>query len=256
MPHAGTMAAPLLLLLALAAPATPQALDPLTQNAQARPALTPETRGDLAMIRQEYAAAIDFYRKAPQDSPDVWNKLGMAWHHLFAMTEAKRSYEHALILRPRYPEALNNLGAVYFAQKNYRKAVRYYRKALDLDPKSATMYSNLGTVYFAERKYDEGILAYQQAFALDPRVFNAAARLQVTEPLPPHGRAQQDYCIARIFAQSGKTEAALDYLRRALDEGFEDRRRLLDDQTLAAIRSSPEFTRLMSEQQLPSVPGR
>ncbi len=112
--------------------------------------------GDLAMARQQYVTAIDSYRRASQDSPDVWNKLGMAFHHLFAMDEAKRAYEHALHLRPQYPEALNNLGAVYYAEKNYRKAVRYYRKAVALDPQSATMYSNLGTAWFAEQRYEGG----------------------------------------------------------------------------------------------------
>jgi tetratricopeptide (TPR) repeat protein len=251
MPHAGILAAPWFLFLALAAPAAPQTLDPPKSPPSETPLqLTPEARGDLAMIRQEYVTAIDFYHKAPQDSPDVWNKLGMAFHHLFAMDEAKRAYERALHLRPVYPEALNNLGAIYYAEKNYPKAVRYYRKALALNPNSATMYSNLGTAYFAEHKYDDGLVAYQKAFTLDPGIFNDAPVLEVNEPLPTSGRAQQDYCLARIFAQSGKTAAALDFLRRALNEGFEDRRRLFGDQTLAPVRATPEFARLMSEQQL------
>ncbi|HEX3986470.1 MAG TPA: tetratricopeptide repeat protein [Acidobacteriaceae bacterium] len=242
------MAAPLFLLLALAAPAAPQASR--ESPAPAPVQLTPEARADLAMIRQEYVIAIDFYRKAPQDSPDVWNKLGMAFHHLFAMDEARRAYEHAISLRPRYPEALNNLGAVYYGQKNYHKAIRLYRRALALDPNSATMYCNLGTVYFAEHKDDAGLLAYQKAFTLDPTVFNAAQALEITEPLSTRERAQQDYSIARIFAQSGKTKNALDYLRRALNEGFIDRRRLFSDQTLASVRATPQFAQLLREQQL------
>jgi tetratricopeptide (TPR) repeat protein len=251
MPHAGTVAAPFFLLVALAAPAAPQALNAQPGNASLAPVqLTAEARADLAMIREEYVIAIEFYRKAPQDSPAVWNKLGMAWHHLFSMEEAKRAYEHALRLRPVYPEALNNLGAVYYAQKDYKKAVRFYRRALDLSPKSATMYSNLGTAYFAEQKYADGLVAYQKAFDLDTQVFNEVSMLQVTEPLPASRRAQQDYCIARIFARSGKADRALDYLRRALNEGFEDRQKLLADETLASLRGTPEFAQLMSEQQL------
>jgi tetratricopeptide (TPR) repeat protein len=245
MPHAGILAAPLFLLLALANPAAPQALAPAAE-AQ----VSPEELGDLAMIRQQYVTAIDSYRRAPQNSPDVWNKLGMAFHHLFAMDEAKRAYERALHLRPQYPEALNNLGAVYYAEKNYKKAVRYYRKALQLNPQSATMYSNLGTAWFAEQRYKEGLAAYQKAFALDPAVFNDSS-VFVAEPLPPTSRAQQDYCIARIYAQSGNTANALDFLRRAFNEGFGDRQKLFGDQTLASLRATPEFARLMNEQQQP-----
>ncbi|HZZ41038.1 MAG TPA: tetratricopeptide repeat protein [Acidobacteriaceae bacterium] len=249
MPHAGTVVAPLFLLLALVPPAAPQALDALPGHV-APAQLTPEARGDLAMIRQEYVTAIDFYRKSPQDSPDVWNKLGMAFHHLFAIDEAKRAYERALHLRPAYPEALNNLGAVYFAQKNYPKAVRCYRKALALNPNSATMYCNLGTAWFAEERYEDGLGAYQKAFALDPRVFNESSSLLVNEPLPASRRAQEDYSIARIFAQSGKNAKALDFLRRALNEGFGDRQKLYADQTLTALRATPEFAHLMTEEQL------
>jgi tetratricopeptide (TPR) repeat protein len=251
MPHAGSLTAPLLLLVALATPAAPQTWKtPQRSTLRAQLQLRPEMRGDLAMAHREYLAAIGFYRQAPQNSPDVWNKLGIAWHHLFAMEEAKRAYEQALRLRPDYPEALNNLGAVYYAEKNYRKAVRYYRRALALDRKSATLYSNLGTAYFAEQKFKDGLLAYQKAFALDAGVFNDADHLNVSEPLPASGRAQQDFCIARILAQSGRVARALDFLRRALDEGFEDRHKLYADQTLASVRATPEFARLMNEQQL------
>ncbi|HEX3663273.1 MAG TPA: tetratricopeptide repeat protein [Acidobacteriaceae bacterium] len=250
MPHAGILIAPWLLFLAFAAPAAAQVNGPPRPQPSGADHLTLEERGDLAMIHQEYVAAIEFYRQGPQNSADIWNKLGMAWHHLFAMDAAKRDYEHALRLRPEYPQALNNLGAVYYSQKNYRKAVRYYRKALALDQSSATMYSNLGTAYFAEQKFQDGLAAYQKAFALDPGVFNDADHLNVSEPLPASGRAQQDYCIARIFAQSGKTSEALDFLRRALDEGFEDRGKLFRDQTLASVRGTPEFAQLMSEEQL------
>ncbi len=247
MPHAGTVAVRLFLFLALVSSAPAQ--DPPQGNAPNAPVeLTPEARADLAMVRQEYVIAIDFYRKAPQDSPDVWNKLGMAFHHLFAIDEAKRAYEHALRLRPKYPEALNNLGAVYYAKKDYSRAVRYYRAALALMPKSAPMYSNLGSAYFADEKYADGLVAFQKAFDLDPAVFNDSSMLQVSEPLPASLRAQQDYSIARLFAQSGKTDKALAYLRRALNEGFGDRRRIFGDQSLASVRATPEFAQLMDEE--------
>jgi len=215
------------------------------------PVLSPEVRGDLAMAHQQYLAAIDAYRQAPTDSPAVWNKLGMAYHHLFAMDEARRDYEQALKLRPGFPEAMNNLGAVYYAKKDYRKAEKYYRKALALDPKSAAIYSNIGTAWFALGKVNEGIDAYRSAFALDPRVFDTSSIVLVDEALPAHDRAQQDYCLAKLFAQSGKNRQALDFLRKALDEGFSDRRKILADQNLASLRDTPEFNLLMTEEKLP-----
>ncbi|HTW48994.1 MAG TPA: tetratricopeptide repeat protein [Acidobacteriaceae bacterium] len=231
--------------LGSSAAAQQAARQPATQTV-----LAPELRGDLAMARQQYMAAIEAYREAPADSAQIWNKLGLAYHHLFAMDEAKRDYQQALRLQPKYPEALNNLGAIYYAKGNLHKAEKYYSRALRLDPKSASIYSNLGTAYFAERKVSQGMAAYRTAFALNPRIFEDSSPQLVTESLPVHARAQQDFCLAKLFAQAGHYDRAIDFLRRALDEGFDDRKEILQDQTLASLREQPAFTQLMSEQKL------
>jgi tetratricopeptide (TPR) repeat protein len=248
----------LFLVAALAVPAGTIALAdnpqlPLSASQPAQPEstdLSPELRGDLAMAHQQYLQAIDAYSQTPNKSAAIWNKMGMAYHHLFAVDEARRDYMRALQLRPDYPEALNNLGAIYYAKKNYSKAIKYYRKALQFDPKSAPIYSNLGTAWFARGKMNEGINAYQSAYALDPHVFETGSALLVNESLPAHDRAQQDYCIAKLLAQSGKNQEAIEYLRKALNEGFTDRKKILEDQTLASLRATPEFSALMTEQKL------
>ena len=229
----------------------PQLSPPAPQSASTEASqLSPELRGDLAMARQQYVAAIQAYQEDPTTSAVIFNKIGMAYHHLFAMDSARRNYLHALKLRPNYPEALNNLAAVYYARKQYHKAEKLYRKAIQLAPKSAAVYSNLGTDYFAEHKPELGIEALRTAFALDPRVFDANAGELVSESLPARDRAAQDYCLARLYAQSGHKDQALEYLRRALNEGFDDKKKLLEDQQLASLRATPEFAQLMTEQKL------
>jgi Flp pilus assembly protein TadD len=91
-----------------------------------------ETQGDLMMIHQRYLAAISAYQRGPKDSPVVWNKLGIAYQHMYALDFAKLQYEKALSLKPKYAEALNNLGTVYYGEKDYRKSENYYKKALRL----------------------------------------------------------------------------------------------------------------------------
>jgi tetratricopeptide (TPR) repeat protein len=246
----------ILLIAALAAPAGsialagPAQLPPSASQPPQTAAveLTPELRGDLAMAHQQYLQAIGDYSEIPAKNAVIWNKIGMAYHHLFAIDEARRDYQRALQLRPNYPEALNNLGAIYYAKKNYKRAVKYYEKALRFEPKSAPIYSNLGTAWFARGKASRGIDAYHTAFSLDPRIFESDSALLVNESLPIHDRAIQDYCIAKLFAESGKNQLAIEYLRKALDEGFTDRRKILEDQTLASLRATPEFAQLMTEQ--------
>lgn len=210
--------------------------------------LSPEERGDILMARGQYMAAIEAYRDA-QSNAQVLNKMGIAYHHLLAMDLAKQDYEKALLIRPNYPEAINNLGAVYFAEHNFKKANHYYEKALQLLPNSAVIAANLGTAFFARGKYEPGLAAYRRAFALDPSVFTDAAQI-ISGPTTSHDRAHQDYCIAELFAQAGMQDRAIEYLRKAFNEGFTDRNKLMEDQVFAKLRQTAQFAQLMAEQKL------
>ncbi len=212
-------------------------------------AMSPEDRGDLLMARQEYMAAIEAYRQAPMDAVTL-NKIGMAYHHLFALDEARKDYQKALMIRPNYPEAINNLGAADFAQGNYKEAIHLYRRALKLMPHSAVIAANLGTAYFARGKYKNGLEAYQTAFANDPEVFDPNSGQLIQGNSSARDRARQDYCIAELFAEAGNKDRALEYLRKALNDGFDDRNRIMQDTEFAQLRKTPEFAQLMAEEKI------
>lgn len=210
--------------------------------------LDPETQGDLLMVHREYLAAISAYRSAPHDSAIVWNKLGIAYQHMYALDFAKLQYEKALSLNPQYAEALNNLGTVYYGMKDYRKAEKYYRKALRLKPQTASFYSNLGTAYFADHKYTQGRDAYQQAFTLDPEIFVRESLQKIAELSSPEEQATLNYTLAKIYARAGNMTVALEYLRLALNHGFDDKKKLMADKELTSLRDTPEFHQLMAEE--------
>ncbi len=212
--------------------------------------LTPETQGDLMMIHQRYLAAISAYQRGPHDSPVLWNKLGIAYQHMYALDFAKLQYEKALSINPKYPEALNNLGTVYYGEKDYHKAESYYKKALRLKPDCASFYSNLGTAYFADRKYKQGLISYQRAFALDPEVFIRETQERIAEMGPVEEQARLNYELARLYAHAGNFEAAIQYLRNAFIDGFDDRKKLMADKEFAVLRTKPEFNLLMAEEHL------
>ena len=144
-----------------------------TREPEINPAkqVSAELRGDLFAARQRYLDAIAAYREAPQDSAIVVNKMGVAYHHMFDIADARKNYQRAIQLDPKYAEAYNNLGATYHAEKNYKEAQRCYRKAIKLNPNSPLFYSNLGTAYFFQGNAKKGAEAYREAFALDPMVF-------------------------------------------------------------------------------------
>ena len=140
-------------------------------NVTPAPKLSPEMRGDIYMARKMYRDAIDMYRQGPVDSAVIVNKIGIAFHQLLQLDLARKSYQAAIKLDPKYSEAINNLGTIYYAQKNYKKAITYYRRSLKFSGSAASVYSNLGAAYFARKDYKHASEYYEQALRLDPDVF-------------------------------------------------------------------------------------
>lgn len=223
--------------------------------------LSPETLGDLMMIRQQYLAAINDYQRAlfgraPKDAAVVWNKLGIAYQHMYALNMARLQYEKAIALKPRYANAINNLGTIYYGERSYGKAEKCYRKAIHLKPKVAAFYSNLGTAYFAAGKYKQGIRAYRKAFALDPDVFLADQLNSVSELGPSGDEVALNYALARLYAGAHMFQAALHCLRVAYMDGFTDNDKLMHDAAFAALRATPQFRLFMTEERIDGAKPR
>jgi len=55
--------------------------------------------------------------------------------------------------------------------------------------------------------------------------------------------------VAKLYAKSGRNDLALQYLRKALEEGFKERKKLEEDPEFAALRELPEFKLLLATEQ-------
>jgi tetratricopeptide (TPR) repeat protein len=213
----------------------------------ARADLPAEKRGDISMARKNYREAIELYRQAPQDSAVILNKIGIAYHQMMQLDVARKHYEQAIKLNPKYSEAINNLGTVYYARKSYRRAISQYKKALKLAPEAASVYSNLGTAYFARKRYKEAFEIYQKALSLDPEVFEHRSTYGVMlQERSVEERAKFHYYLAKTYALAGMTDRALLYIRKALEEGFNERKKLMEDPEFASMRDLPEFQQLLA----------
>ncbi len=211
--------------------------------------LTPESRADILMARKMYREAIDVYSKIPETSASRWNKTGIAYHQLMDLNAARRNYERALRIDPQYGEARNNLGTIYYSEKSYRRAIREYKKALRLLPDSASVYSNMGTAYFARKDYKHASDDYQKALELDPDVFEHHSSYGVLmQEHTVEERAKYHYYLAKLYAKEGSTDRALQYVRKALEEGFEERKRFMEDPEFTTLRTNAEFQQIMKSE--------
>jgi tetratricopeptide (TPR) repeat protein len=220
---------------------------PAPPPAAAAEVLTSERRADIFMARKMYREAVETYREDDLKNPVIWNKMGIAYHQMQQVDTARKHYEQALRLNPKYSEALNNLGTIHYHKKNYRRAISFYNKALKIAPQSASIYSNLGTAWFARKKYKQAAESYQTALQLDPEVFehrNSYGTLLQERTVEE--RAKFHYYLAKTYANAGQNERALQYIRKALEEGFTEKKKLREDPEFAALRETPEFQELLT----------
>lgn len=211
-------------------------------------ALPPEAVGDALMLHQRYQAAIEAYQHASQDSPAVWNKMGIANQMMYNLVEAARCYQASLKLNPDNPHVFNNLGTVYQSQKRYGDAERMYRRTIRLEPGSALAYKNLGTALLVQRNFKKGWEAYQTALSLDPQIFLERTSPRVADPGSAQDRGAMNYYMARGCVRAGMNDCAIDHLRRSLNEGFTDQKRIQADSEFAGLRGIPAFEQLLAAQ--------
>ncbi len=210
--------------------------------------VTPEEVGDALIVRQRYQAAIAAYMKMVPLSAHVLNKMGIANQLMFNQREAERCYQESLQLNPKNANALNNLGTLYDSMKRFGDAAKMFHKAIDIDPNSALAYKNLGTSLLAQHQYQKGWAAYQKAQALDPAIFRNQSLIRVENPGTVQDRGAMNYFMAKGCARAGMNDCAIDHLRRSLNEGFTNVKKIGADDEFAGLRGIPAFDQLLAAQ--------
>lgn len=216
------------------------------------PSVSIETRGDIFMARKEFREAVETYAEGSAQNPVLKNKMGIAYHQLLDLDRARKCYEQALKLKHDYVEAMNNLGTVYYAKKSYRKAISWYNKALRVDDDSqraASVYMNRGTAWFARKQYQKAMEDYQVAVRLEPDIFEHHGTFgQILEERSVEERAKYHFFLAKLYAKQGRNDLAIQNLRKALEEGYKEKKKLDQEPEFSTLKDLPEFQKLMETQ--------
>jgi tetratricopeptide (TPR) repeat protein len=216
-----------------------------------------EKRGDELRSTKYYLDAIDFYNAALQKKPNdsvLLNKLGITELQLQHYKDAKKNFERSIKSNRQYADAYNNLGVIYYISKKYGKAIKEYSQAIDLNNQAASYFSNLGAAYFSKKEFEKAIRAYSQAIQLDPEVFERVSHSGVSAQMSkPEDRAHYDYVLAKLYAKMGVADRSLQYLRRAMEEGYKGIQDVYKDAEFAELRKDPRFTALMAAKP-PAIP--
>ncbi len=212
-------------------------------------------RGDNFVARRSLDEARSAYARALALNPNdatVCNRLGMCYQRMGKDREAWQQYERALELNPDYAAVWNNMGSIEHNRGRYKQAVKRYERAVALRADYATAYKNMGAAYFAMERYEEGLEAYRTAFRLEPGVFRSSANAPVMTSGVDIGL--QYFFFAKISAQAGRLDAALDLLTKAYENGFRDFARVEADHDFAALLEHPRYLALVAGEPLPPTP--
>jgi tetratricopeptide (TPR) repeat protein len=216
-----------------------------------------EQQADQLRSEKAYLDAIDYFRAALVKDPNnamIYNKMGISELMLQRYHEAGKDFDEAIKRDRKLAEAYNNLGVVNYERKKYRGSIKHYKKALELSPSSASFYSNLGAVYFAQKKFEEATRAYAEAVKLDPNIFEHSSRTGVSAQIASsQDRAHYSYVLAKLYAKMGDPDHSLEYLRKAMEEGYKKVLDAYKDPEFAELRKDQRFTELMKEHP-PSLP--
>jgi tetratricopeptide (TPR) repeat protein len=214
-----------------------------------------EMRADSLREEKLFSDALDYYKAAIAKGPrtaQLYNKVGISELQLTRLGDAHKDFDRALKMDKQFPEAYNNLGVVYYIQKKYKNAIKEYGKAVDLREASASFHSNLGTAYFARKEFEKANAEYIRAMQIDPDIFERRSQGGVSAHLSsPEDRAHYDYVMAKLFAKSGNPDRSLQYLRKAMEEGYSKINDVFRDAEFAELRKDKRFGELMSARPAP-----
>jgi tetratricopeptide (TPR) repeat protein len=216
-------------------------------HAKSPSALTLEERADIFMARKNYGDAVDYYYRSLKQSSFknavVWNKLGIAYQVQAKFRFAQKAYSNASRIKHDFAEPWNNMGTLYYMEKKYARSVRYYERAIALANNNASFHMNLGTSYYHLKKYNEAVEEYRTALGIDPQVMT---QVSSTGTVIHASGADVEfyYYLAKAFASVGDAEDAVRYLRRAMEEGLKDPKRIDDDPDFKKISQFPAFVEL------------
>ncbi len=232
---------------------SPQGLSQPPASAIPAPNASPyelEAQADQLRLQKRYLDSIDCYKAAIAKQPTaaLWNKLGMVYLLSQHVHDAQKAFDRAIRMDKNEPKYYNNRAYIELVKKNFGKAVKYYQKALSLRPESADFHYNLGSAYFDKHEYADSAAQFRTAFTLDPAVFEHHSRAGIVAlASTPEDRAAFQFMVAKMYAQLGDFDRSLEYLRKAMEDGFKGIQKVYSEPEFATLRTDKRFSELMSQ---------
>jgi tetratricopeptide (TPR) repeat protein len=202
-------------------------------------ALAFNNRGGAKDDKGDFDGAIADYNKAIEINPKyavAFTNRGLSKQKKGDLDGAIADYNEAIEFRDKLPDkgaqAYNNRGIAKDSKGDFDGAIADYNKAIEfrdkLPDKGAQAYNNRGIAKRSKGDFDGAIVDYNEAIHLDPNYAGAY------------------YNLTCVFARKGEKEKAVEYLRIAVDKGFNNLEWLEKDPDLKSIREEPGYKEIVA----------
>ena len=194
------------------------------------------------------------------------NKVGAKLFEQGKPEAAIIEFQKAIRLDTKYFPARLNLAYAYEKMNRVEEAIDAYREAITTQPQSFFAHNNLGVLYDKQGLYDSAIAEFEAALQIETnnemarknldtaRKNKSTAQKREGEVLRAEKEAQArpndpqaSYNVARLHAQYGNNNAALEWLTKAIKQGYKDLAYLRVDPAFRSLREERAFEQLLVE---------
>lgn len=195
--------------------------------------------------------------------------LGDTFAAMKRFDDAYGTFEQYLKLVPAQPWVMGRLGYISAKRKDLKGAISWTQRALRTAPTDSELLLEMASRYVDAGEHKKAItilkrligegaargevylrLGYAQLklgnlAAAEKELLRAIEKASRAAEWRTRGRARYD--LAKLWAQSGLREKALEQLQLAVDEGYRDRAVFEGDPDFAQLKKDPRFERMLSQ---------
>ncbi|MGA8830382.1 MAG: tetratricopeptide repeat protein, partial [Desulfomonilaceae bacterium] len=187
--------------------------------------------GSYALEDQQFDEAIEQYKEAVRLSggdPQLKLSLGIAQYKAGNKEEAEATYEDILHGEQDFPEVYANLAMLWLTNWNLDEANNLLKEGIAKYPDSTALFSPYALALAMSGNFSQAIRWMRKAINAEP------------------GDPAHYYNLAGMYALNHQDPLAFQTLNTAIDRGYRNLNKILQDPVFERLHNQPEFEKIKS----------
>ena len=105
--------------------------------------------------------------------------------------------------------------------------MKRFQELLEINPEDPELHYDLGNLYYKKGEFDKAIFQYQKSLSIQP------------------DNPSTYYNLACMYSIQNRVEKSIDFLKKAVEKGYDNWDNIKNDRDLENVRSSPYYKELI-----------